>query len=195
MLISNALAVLSFVAAVTLAATWHELGHLLAARILRVPVKLVAVGLGPALWRHTLRGDVRFELRAVPLGMAVGVVGRRTLDGRVRRPVNYDIAIAIAGPAASMLLAFLLVVLAVLIHAGPALHLWLVATGLLSALLGLLNLIPVPGLDGGHLLMLLLALRGWQLSPQGEVMVHRIGMRAMILATVLASVYQVLHSL
>ena len=49
-------------------------------------------------------------------------------------------------------------------------------TGLLAGVLALLNLLPLPGLDGGHLFLLLLARLGWELSLKCEARVHRYGM-------------------
>ncbi len=162
------------------------------ARWYRVPVKLIAVGLGPALWRHTLHGDLRLEVRAVPLGMAIGVVGRRTPEGDARRPAGHDLAVAAAGPLASLVLAPILAVVAALAHTAGIPGGWLVATGLLSAFLGLMNLLPIPGLDGGHMLLLGLAMRGWQLSPQREVLAHRMGMRVLLAASIVIGALQVL---
>ncbi len=45
----------------------HELGHMLCAVLLSVPVKMVSIGIGPMLWRGRI-GETRFELRAVPCG-------------------------------------------------------------------------------------------------------------------------------
>ena len=57
--------------------------------------------------------------------------------------------------------------------------LWL--TGLISISLGLINLLPVPSLDGGRLLFVLIeALRGRPLDPEKEGMIHFIGFLFMI---------------
>lgn len=168
---------LGFLAALVLSTVWHELGHLVVARLYGVPVRLLAIGLGPVVWRHIFWGDLRFEVRAVPLGATIGVVGRRTADGRARRPISHDFAVAAGGPAASLTLSVILVMLVFLGH--PALYIgsWLVLTAMISALLAGMNLLPIPGLDGGHLVMLTLAHFGWQLSPKREVAVQRLSIR------------------
>lgn len=52
--------------------------------------------------------------------------------------------------------------------------LWL--TGLISISLGLINLLPIPALDGGRLLFVLIeALRGKPLDPEKEGLIHFIG--------------------
>jgi membrane-associated protease RseP (regulator of RpoE activity) len=68
---------LGLLAALTVVTIWHELGHLWVARRYGVPVKLIGVGIGPAIWRFCLGGDVTFEVRALPVGMVIGVIARR----------------------------------------------------------------------------------------------------------------------
>ena len=58
-------------------------------------------------------------------------------------------------------------------------------TILLSVNLGILNLLPVPALDGGRLVFLLIeAVRGKPISPEKEGMVHLAGMAALMLLMV-----------
>lgn len=154
----------------------HEIGHLLAARALNVPVKLIALGVGPTLWRRRSAG-IRFELRALPLGMSIGVLGRRDDDGRPRRPVEHDIGVAAGGPLASVALLLLFGGIALLAGSTPQFQSWLVMTASLSVILAGLNLIPLPGLDGGHLLLLTASRFGLQLSPQQEATVHQLGLQ------------------
>jgi regulator of sigma E protease len=45
----------------------HELGHLVAARLVGVPVASFSVGFGPKLWKRRYR-QVEYSLRAFPLG-------------------------------------------------------------------------------------------------------------------------------
>ena len=57
---------------------------------------------------------------------------------------------------------------------------------LLSVNLGILNLLPVPALDGGRLVFLLIeALRGKPIPPEKEGMVHLAGMMALMVLMVL----------
>jgi membrane-associated protease RseP (regulator of RpoE activity) len=127
---------------------------------------------------------VELVLRSLPIGVSVGVVGRRELDGRPRRPVGHDMLMAAGGPAASVLLSMGLLVLAVLTGELFGLRLWLIATTFLSLVLGLCSLVPVPGLDGGHLLVLSAARLGRELSPHRERSVHQLGMRLLTAACV-----------
>ncbi|NLA27842.1 MAG: RIP metalloprotease RseP [Firmicutes bacterium] len=55
-------------------------------------------------------------------------------------------------------------------------------TGLISLSLGLVNLLPIPALDGGRLLFVLIeALRGRPLDPEKEGFIHFIGFALLIL--------------
>jgi membrane-associated protease RseP (regulator of RpoE activity) len=162
-------AIIAMVVALLVIGVAHECGHLVAARWLHIPVRRITFGHGPVLLRRSMGDNSEFVLRVVPTGMAIGVPGRRNPDGTLRRPLGHDMTLAVAGPIVSFLLAALLFALT------PWLQYWLVASALLSATLAAANLIPVPGLDGGHLLLLGLARLGVQLSPQREIQVQRIG--------------------
>jgi membrane-associated protease RseP (regulator of RpoE activity) len=160
---------------------WHELGHLAAARWLGVPVVNLYIGLGPVLWRRRNRQAPDLVLRALPLAMSVAIPSRRSHDGQARRPYTDDLWIAAAGPCASFVLTLLLFAVA---RWTPMPHAWaygLVGVGLLSALLALFNLLPLPGLDGGHLFMLAAARKGWEMPPAQELHLQRASIRWMVI--------------
>jgi membrane-associated protease RseP (regulator of RpoE activity) len=180
------LIIAGFTAALIVTTLVHELGHLAAARLLRIPVRRVAVGMGPIFWRRSLNDDSEFVLRAIPTGMSIGVPGRRNPDGTQRRPIHHDVLMAAAGPAMSLLLAALFLGAAQMSLFPIWLRLWLTSTALLSGFLGLTNLIPVPGLDGGHLLLLGAASLGLQLSPEREMQAHHVGVRLVTVACLAA---------
>ncbi len=57
---------------------------------------------------------------------------------------------------------------------------------LLSATLGIMNLLPIPALDGGRLLFLFVELlRGRPVNPEKEGMVHAAGMVVLMMLMVL----------
>ena len=87
------------VAALIVVTVWHEMGHWFAARAVGIPVRRIYVGMGPVLWQRTLRRDTDLVLRALPLGMAIAVPGRRENDGSLRRPIDHDLLMAAGGPA------------------------------------------------------------------------------------------------
>ncbi|MBR1396097.1 MAG: site-2 protease family protein, partial [Selenomonadaceae bacterium] len=58
----------------------------------------------------------------------------------------------------------------------------------LSLNLGLINLLPVPALDGGHFVTLLLeAVRGKPLSPKAIIYTQRVGVALLILLMIFAT--------
>jgi regulator of sigma E protease len=64
---------------------------------------------------------------------------------------------------------------------------------LISINLGVFNLLPIPGLDGGRLVFVLLewVRRGKRISPQKEGLVHLIGFMALILLILIISYFDV----
>jgi membrane-associated protease RseP (regulator of RpoE activity) len=187
--------VIALAAALVVATIVHELGHYFVARRLGIPVKRLTVGLGPVLWRKHLNLEMELVLRAVPAGMAVGVPVRRTADGLAIRPIKHDLLMVAGGPAASIMLALGLLLFTRLASDPATLQVWLVGTAVLSVLLALLNLIPIPGLDGGHLLMLALARFGWELTPQQEAKVHRTGIHGTAVVCILLALVQLMQRL
>ncbi len=174
---TSILLLLAFAVTLILLTLAHEMGHFVVARRLGIPVKRLTIGLGPILWRRRLAGEMELVLRVVPAGVAVGVPARRADDGRLLRPVEHDILVAAGGPLAGLIVALLCAGALPFSGASASLQLWLIFTALLSLTLTLLNLIPIPGLDGGHLLLLIAARFGWELAPHREMAVHRAGMR------------------
>lgn len=182
----------------------HELGHLIAAWIVKIPVARFSVGIGPKLW-SVQRGQTEYWLSAIPLG---GYVLPAVQDHEEfqKIPVSNRLFFTIAGPLANVLLSLLCFALYNVIQDGfslagvttqpfaqladltgrflaaiPALFsgdapvsgiVGIVAVGekvidkgvlsmimflnLLSLNLAVLNMLPMPPLDGGKIMMFLL---------------------------------------
>ncbi len=65
--------------------------------------------------------------------------------------------------------------------------------GLLSSSLGVANLLPIPGLDGGRLLFVILeAIRGKRVSPEREGFIHLVGLAMLISLVVVVSYFDIL---
>ena len=76
-----ALAVLMFGIMITV----HELGHFVAARLTRIPVRAFAVGFGPALVKWTSKKhETEFAIRAIPMGGYCAFMARMILTGSIR---------------------------------------------------------------------------------------------------------------
>jgi regulator of sigma E protease len=67
-------------------------------------------------------------------------------------------------------------------------------TAVLSVSIGLLNLFPVPLLDGGHLMFYLFeAIRGRPLSEKAQEMGFRIGLALVIMLMIFATWNDIVH--
>lgn len=182
----------------------HELGHLIAAWIVKIPVARFSVGIGPKLW-SVQRGQTEYWLSAIPLGGYVLPAVQDHVEFQ-KIPVINRLFFTIAGPLANVLLSLLCFALYNVIQDGfslagvttqpfaqladltgrflaaiPALFsgdapvsgiVGIVAVGekvidkgvlsmimflnLLSLNLAVLNMLPMPPLDGGKIMMFLL---------------------------------------
>jgi membrane-associated protease RseP (regulator of RpoE activity) len=77
------LLIISLIGFTALALIVHELGHLVAARLCKVPATELGLGLGPRLTGFRL-GGIRFNLRAIPVGSFVRLDGARLKEKSVR---------------------------------------------------------------------------------------------------------------
>ncbi|MGH2459570.1 MAG: M50 family metallopeptidase [Chloroflexota bacterium] len=65
--------------------------------------------------------------------------------------------------------------------------------GTVSAGLGLANLLPIPGLDGGRLLFVLIeAIRGRRVSPQREGQIHLVGLALLMSLVIIITYFDIL---
>lgn len=111
-------ALLAFAVVLGVLVTVHELGHYLVARWRGVTIETFSVGFGPALLSRTDRHGTVWKLGAIPLGGYVRMRGWAELGGETRgekdpgsfrtKSLGSRAAIVAAGPAANLLLAFVL---------------------------------------------------------------------------------------
>ena len=80
----SAMLITSILIAVPFALIIHELGHLVTARICRVPASELGLGLGPKLFGFQL-GSIRFSLRALPLGSFVRLDGTALRERAIKQ--------------------------------------------------------------------------------------------------------------
>ena len=94
---------LGILALLSLLIVIHELGHLAAAKLARIPVAGFSVGFGPKLWTRRW-GQVEYSLRALPLG---GFVRLAVTDEEELRaiPLRKRLAFFLGGPLANLLAA------------------------------------------------------------------------------------------
>lgn len=90
----------------------HEWGHFVAAKLCGVRVDVFSIGFGPRIW-GTKRGDTDYRVSALPLGGYVRMAGDNPAEERTGAPYEFlsrprwqRFIIAVAGPAANILLTF-----------------------------------------------------------------------------------------
>lgn len=67
---------------------WHELGHLIPAKLFGVKVPKYMVGFGPTLFSRT-RGETEYGLKAIPLGGYITMIGMYLPKGKRKDPKGY----------------------------------------------------------------------------------------------------------
>jgi regulator of sigma E protease len=118
------LVVIAFLCALGPLVFFHELGHYLVARLLKIPAEIFSIGFGHEILGWTDRQGTRWKVSWLPLGGYVKFVGDMTPAGnpgdlenippdlRDRafqlRPVWQRFLVVLAGPAANFLLAILI---------------------------------------------------------------------------------------
>lgn len=108
--------VLSFLVAIIVLVTVHEMGHFYVARLCGVKVLRFSIGFGKVLWRKYDKHGTEFSISALPLGGYVKMLDEREGDvpqelltqAFTRKTVGQRMAIVVAGPVANFLLAVLL---------------------------------------------------------------------------------------
>ena len=96
----------------------HELGHFIAARLLKVKILKFSIGFGPALWSYASpKTGTVYALCMIPLGGYLKMYGESAADSTEllradlaydRKPVWVRMIISLAGPCANIFLAVIL---------------------------------------------------------------------------------------
>jgi membrane-associated protease RseP (regulator of RpoE activity) len=167
----------------------HELGHLLAARMLRIGVTSLSVGFGPELIGFTDQYGARWKLAPLLLGgscvfsdqTSKDLKGSETTEKRLRplrevSPLERAIVYA-AGPVFNLAFAALLwfamayhSVLLPFISDDEAVFGLPRFLGMFSISLAVFNLIPIPPLDGGQLMLIgLETMRGSTIAKEEQL--------------------------
>ncbi|HEX7391205.1 MAG TPA: RIP metalloprotease RseP [Acidiphilium sp.] len=117
-MIDFARSLIAFIIVLGVLVTVHELGHYLVARWRGVAVEAFSVGFGPALLSRTDRHGTVWKLSAIPLGGYVRMKGWAELGGAASgeddsgsfrtKPLGSRALIVAAGPAANLILAFVI---------------------------------------------------------------------------------------
>jgi regulator of sigma E protease len=101
---------------ISLIITLHELGHLLAAKWMHIPIARFSVGFGPKLWGFKM-GGTEYWISLIPCG---GYVMPALNDAEFfeKVPLTKRIVFSLGGPAANILGAFLVLSLVHIVQFG-----------------------------------------------------------------------------
>src|SRR5215207_5777190 len=189
----------------------HELGHLAAARMYGVQVFCISIGFGPAIFGFTDRFGTRWRLALLPVGgscrLEEGVPDTRVIAISKKQPhakgmplrewARRTAIIYAAGPLSNFVLATA-IYFGTFMYFGEA-NPWSIEVfktdaalfmlvGGLSMCVGLFNLVPLPPLDGGRLL--LIGLEVFRRAPVSEAIQRRLSVIGLgvVLATTVAAI-------
>ncbi len=159
--------------------TWEQGRGALGVTIQNRPTNFepVAYPVGEALWQGVQRtADMVTFTFTVPV-----MIVRGLLPAEVARPVGpygiYEVTSQAAAQTVSTGWWFPILYVAAALSVG----------------LGVANLLPIPGLDGGRLLFILIeAIRGRRVSPQIEGLIHMVGVAVLLALVVVISYYDVM---
>jgi len=101
--------ILLVVVVVSLLITIHEFGHLIVAKLARIPVEAFSIGFGPVLLKKKW-GGTEYRLSLVPLGGYIKMTGEDddTKGGFNQKPFGIKAAVIAAGPVSNLVLGFVL---------------------------------------------------------------------------------------
>lgn len=110
---------IAFIVAILILVFFHELGHFLVARWAGVRVLTFSIGFGPKIWSFKDRRGTEYQLAAFPIGGYVRMLGEDEFSAQPEADEAAEafsnakpsrkVAIAAAGPFASLLLGFVII--------------------------------------------------------------------------------------
>ena len=122
----------------------HELGHVLAARRVGIPIARLSLGVGPALWSRHIDGT-EYRISWIPVGgyvlPEVAGGGRAFLEA----PLRARTVFALGGSAANILFALVLFSIESIVTDGLSLHSVIIQPlqGVIYAIFMLLSALPI----------------------------------------------------
>ena len=150
--------------------------------------------LGVSLQYTPSHPDIRRLSFGAAIGKTFGQIGM-VIDAIVSLPFRAATGSVEAGEARPASIVAILEILVLSLKISLDWNLWfpvLQQAALISLALGLTNLLPLPGLDGGRLLFVLVeAVRGRRVSPEREATIHFVG----ILILVVLMMGMIVHDL
>jgi len=146
----------------------------------------IGLGQGPPIRRNPLQaisGSLQFMWEYISLYAKLpSMLINGEITAQEARPVSIIGISQIAGEAAESS------------ASGRTLYPILTMASFISVALGLTNLLPIPALDGGRILFVLIeAIRGRRIEPEREGMVHVIGMLVLLALMVVLIIQDIIN--
>lgn len=146
-----------FLIALYLVIVVHEFAHFIVAKAVKCKVEEFGIGFGRAIWQKKI-GETVYRLNWFPMGgynkLKDEVTYSRSKYAFTNLSYSKKMAITVAGCGANILFGIIGVVIGWYLPAHYAtLAEILFKIGLLSCILGLTNLLPIPALDGSYPIM------------------------------------------
>ncbi len=151
----------------------HECGHYLVARMLRCRVTEFSIGFGP-LAKHlgTYKGT-DFVVRWIPIGGYVSIDDLEEDLGHTkwfRLTLLRNIIVYAAGPLANIVGALVMIVVFVIVVPDEAqgtiwyriVDDWVDSFSVMSIVIAIMNLLPIPPLDGGRIILAFIEMVRWR---------------------------------
>ena len=104
---------ISFILAIGILVTIHELGHFLMAKLLKIKVKVFSIGFGPSLFEKRL-GETTYKISLIPLGGYIKFENER--DFFQKEAWYKKVLVVVAGPLANILFAYFALVFLFYFH-------------------------------------------------------------------------------
>ncbi|GHU58180.1 hypothetical protein FACS1894133_2450 [Clostridia bacterium] len=183
----------------------HEVGHFVTARLFKIKISEFAFGIGPIIFKRKFkRTDTTYTLRAIPIGAYVTLNDDNDFTNT---PIWQRIIFTLAGGFVNIVIGLIICVVIKLdfIHMftesfyyiarggnfiGPIVILYVTFTNLydflvfvsiLSLEVGLLSVLPIPGLDGAKAMLLAIeGLRKKPVNPKVEGIISLAGLSLFI---------------
>ena len=146
--------ILLFCVTVGIAIILHEFAHFLAAKYVKCKVEIVSLGFGRPILKKKI-GETTYQICPIPLGGYCKLFGELTYSRSkyafTNLPYSKKLLIAMAGCAMNICTGFIAIIFSWLFN-----NFYLFYFGIMSLMLGVTNLLPVPCLDGSYPLLVLL---------------------------------------
>ncbi|MEO0080351.1 MAG: RIP metalloprotease RseP [candidate division WOR-3 bacterium] len=117
MMASSVILVVLFISVLII---FHEFGHLIVAKLAKIPVEAFSIGFGPVILKRKFQ-ETEYRLSLVPLGGYIKMVGEEVQGPKTEsvppglgfqdKPLGIRVAVIAAGPVSNLLLGFLLMFL------------------------------------------------------------------------------------